>query len=207
MTENITQIRDDILKAWLPSIEKQGWRWSDSTTASIQAGYQNTMADAVFPDGITGVVGHFADMIDRQMMEQLQSVSLDNMRVRDKIKTAVLARLDSMAEQHSAIKPTLAFWATPRSLVQGQQLVWRSADRIWIWAGDQSQDYNRHTKRALLSSILVTTTLVWLEDETEDHSKTSAFLDRRIENVMTFGKTLAQIGSKKDIFLKRPFKS
>jgi len=59
-----------------------------------------------------------------------------------------------------------------------------TADHIWRSIGDRSTDFNFYTKRALLSGIYLPTLLFWLEDQSEDFRDTSAFIDRRIENIM-----------------------
>lgn len=69
----------------------------------------------------------------------------------------------------------------------------RMIDRIWEWVGDTATDYNRQTKRALLCSILLGSSMVWLEDTSENHTVTSQFVDRRIENVMEIGRAIGTI--------------
>ena len=45
----------------------------------------------------------------------------------------------------------------------------------------------------LLSGVLGTTTLTWLNDDSDDLVVTQEFLDRRIENVMQLGRFLGKI--------------
>ncbi len=202
--QNIESIRDAILKAWLPNVSAHGWRWSDGPEAARKAGYQDGMAEAVFPGGIADVACHFSDWTDRMMMHRLHSVPLDALRTRDRIKTAVLARFFVLSEHRDILKASMAFWAVPVRLLQGQQILWRTADRIWLWAGDQSQDYNRHTKRGLLASILMATALVWVDDTSEGRTVTQAFLDRRIENIMEVGKIVGNMRTVREVVRRRP---
>lgn len=204
MTQNIDSVRDALIKAWIPLVAKQGWKWADAVTVSRAAGYQDNMAEAVFPGGINDVAGHFSDLVDRMMINRLQTVPLEALRTRDRIKTAVLTRLQVLTEHKEAMPATLAFWTVPIRVVQGQQIVWRTADRIWSWAGDQSTDHNRYTKRGLLASILMATLLVWIDDKSEGKTVTQAFLDRRIENVMDIGKFVGNMRTVKDVMKRRP---
>ncbi len=73
------------------------------------------------------------------------------------------------------------------------KMVWYSADKIWEWAGDTATDYNRYTKRGLLSGVITATMLVWVHDKSEGYQKTSDFLDRRIDNVLVVGKLAGKI--------------
>ena len=77
----------------------------------------------------------------------------------------------------------------PRRAGPGARLVWRTADAIWHAAGDTATDYNRHTKRGLLTGVLASATLVWLRDA----DSVPAFVARRIENVMQMGRLLGKI--------------
>jgi ubiquinone biosynthesis protein COQ9 len=62
---------------------------------------------------------------------------------------------------------------------------------MWRLAGDTATDYNHYTKRTLLASIYAATIAVFLQDDSEGHADTRAFLGRRIEDIMKFEKTKA----------------
>lgn len=192
---DLQAIKDKIVETLLPGIQQTGWSWDAVTTATSQAGFHDSMARAVFPGGLNDVVAQFSDLVDREMLKALKTTDADSLRVRDRIEKAVLERLDYLekAEMREAVKASLAYWAVPVRVLQGQRVLWRSADRIWQWAGDQAQDYNRYTKRGLLSSILMATTLVWVDDQSENNMITKAFLTRRIQNVMEIGKAIGTI--------------
>ena len=57
----------------------------------------------------------------------------------------------------------------------------KSVDAMWRAAGDTATDYNHYTKRATLFAVYASTIAVFLNDESEDHADTRAFLARRIE--------------------------
>ena len=61
------------------------------------------------------------------------------------------------------------------------------SNRIWYLAGDTSTDYNWYTKRALVSTTFLSTELFMLQDESESNSETFAFLDRRINEILSAG--------------------
>jgi ubiquinone biosynthesis protein COQ9 len=68
--------------------------------------------------------------------------------------------------------------------------VWSIADAVWEAAGDTATDYNRQTKRALLSAVLPPIILYWLEHDDPDE------LDRYIANRLQTAMKLGQTGSK-----------
>jgi ubiquinone biosynthesis protein COQ9 len=193
MKHSIETTRDKIIEAVLPLVAQNGWVWDDVVKAAAKAGYQDGMALAVFPAGLCDAVAHFTDKIDRMMLAKLAKVPLESLRVRDRIRLAVTTRFALLESHRDVVKSSLAFWALPMRVVQGQRVLWRTADRIWTWAGDTATDYNRQTKRGLLSSIMLGTTMVWVNDTSEGNVVTNAFLDRRIENVMEIGRGLSKI--------------
>ncbi len=69
----------------------------------------------------------------------------------------------------------------------------RAADAMWRTAGDSSVDFAWYTKRATLAALYTSTMLAWMDDESDGYADTSAFLDRRIDNVMRFEKLKAQL--------------
>lgn len=204
MTDIIT-IKDRIVETMLPDVASMGWSWEAVQKAAQKAGFQDTMCKAVFPDGLNDAVAHFSDLVDRRMMAALEKVEKPE-KIREKVKLAVMTRLHLLESDqcHKATKATLSYWTVPFRVLQGQRVLWRTADRIWTWAGDTATDYNHYTKRGLLSSILMGTTLVWLDDKSDDLSVTEAFLTRRIENVMEIGKAIGTIRTSIPDIIKKP---
>ena len=195
---NLQTIKDQIVETAVPILGREGWSWDLIEAAAREAGLQDGMAKAAFPEGLPDAVSHFSDIVDRQMMAELDLIDISKLRVRERIRCAILARFRAIEKMNAqqAVKSTLSYWALPMRVFQGQRVLWRSSDRIWVWAGDNATDYNRYTKRGLLTSLIMGTTLVWLDDKTENKTATEAFLDRRIENIMEIGRTIGTIGAK-----------
>ena len=196
MRENVQKIRDQILEHALLRVPFEGWHWQGICQAAEDCGYDRNMAHSVFPQGLEDVLDHLADLADREMMDQLSLLTPEEMRVRDRIKHGVLHRLQALNAYREAEKYAISYWAVPGRQGRAARILWRTSDRIWTWAGDTSTDYNYYTKRGLLSSVLASTTLAWLKDTDFDIAqpgKTHAFLDRRIDNVLSFGKTFGPV--------------
>jgi ubiquinone biosynthesis protein COQ9 len=80
----------------------------------------------------------------------------------------------------------------PQNLPDATRLAWRAADRIWRVAGDRATDFNHYSKRTILIGVYGSTSLVFLDDDSEGLAATRAFLDRRIDDVMNFEKAKAR---------------
>jgi ubiquinone biosynthesis protein COQ9 len=189
MPDRIQSIRDSIIEKALPSVAFDGWTVNLLEQSAIDAGHEASMMRAVFPEGVVSALDHFADLMDRRMLEKLEDTDIADLRVRDRIRAAVLARLEALAPHREAERRAVVWRSLPLRAGRGGRILWRTADRIWNWAGDTATDYNRYTKRALLSGVLASTTLAWLDDE----GSAPAFLERRIENVMQWGRILGKI--------------
>lgn len=192
MKEHHRTIQDNILMAALPAIPFDGWTAHTLSQAASQAGYDPAMVFAVFPTGVEDAINHFAHMMDAQMETALQKDLTPPHRIQDKIKCAIAFRLNAMAPYKEAERLALAYWLRPLRKWRGTQIIWRTADRIWTYAGDTSTDYNFYTKRTLLSGVLSSTYFYWINDSSPDHRDTHAFTDRRIQNVLSFGRIFSK---------------
>lgn len=197
MSKRITELRDHILETMLPDVPAEGWTMAGAEAACDEMGLPPDRLIAVFPDGLSDIVAHFSDWADRQMSEALAKMKSPPTRIRDRVEQAVRTRLTILEPHKDALRLALAYWSVPPRHLRAGQIVWRTADRIWDFAGDQATDYNRYTKRGLLSGILTATALVWMKDDSDDHEKTWSFLQNRIENAMELGQIIGGILPKK----------
>jgi len=133
------------------------------------------------------------DRVDRAMLEAFPPERIAALKIRQRIGDLILFRLALLRPHREALRRALAMLALPQNAAAGARLAWRSADRIWRLAGDTATDYNHYTKRAILIGVYGSTTLVFLDDETEDMADTRAFLARRIDDVMQFEKVKARV--------------
>lgn len=194
--QNLTYIRDCIAEQALQEAVFDGWSLQTFRHAAQTAGYTRHMATAAFPGGLEEAMAHLADYIDRRMLAQLEDINIQDLRVRDRIRTAVLTRLEVANPHKQAIAQAVSYYAMPPRQAQAGRVVWRTSDRIWNWAGDTATDYNYYTKRGLLGGVLTSTTLAWLGDDDPEMHHTAAFLDRRIDNVLKLGGTIGNcVGS------------
>lgn len=193
MNSKTLAIRDRIILAALEDAVYDGWRWESVADSARKAGLDEDMARAVFPGGLADVLDGLADLADRAMLESLAGTDPQALKIRERVKLCVIKRLEFLQTHKEAVRGALAFQALPSHGFQAGRILWRTADRIWEWTGDTASDYNRYTKRALLSGILASTTLVWLNEDDPAMPRTLDFLGRRIENVIDMGRFLGRV--------------
>ncbi|KLI65030.1 COQ9 family protein [Aurantiacibacter marinus] len=201
MTEPLDLTLDELRLELAPQIALAAMfdGWSDVALASAAevAGVDPAVARLAFPS--KGLQGRAMDMIDawvasvdERMEAEFADGRLDNMPIREKIRTLVWFRLESIEGLEESLSRAMTVQAMPQNVADTLKQGWSSADKMWRLAGDTATDYNHYTKRAILGSIYAATLAVWKSDDSEDKAATRAFLDRRIEGVMKFEKLKGQ---------------
>ena len=195
---------DELRVALAPEIARaavfDGWTDAALDQAAALAGVDTAVARLAFPGGAMDMIAAWIESTDARMKAAFADGHLATLKVRDRIRTLVLFRLDAIAGMEEALRRALAIQAMPQNLARTLGIGWHSADLMWRLAGDTATDYNHYTKRALLTGIYTATLAVFLDDESEGKEATRAFLDRRIENVMQFEKTKARVLRNRDGF-------
>lgn len=182
-------LRTRLLLAALPDVAFDGWHAGLLESAARRAGINEDIAEALFPNGARGLALYLSTWADEEMRQRLAREKMDDLRVRDRVARGVEIRLDIIAPWKQAVSTGLCYLGTPPGGLLLPTQVWRSADIIWQAAGDTATDYNRYTKRLLLSGVLSATILFWLGDDSPQHQDTRAFLARRIDEALKIGKT------------------
>jgi ubiquinone biosynthesis protein COQ9 len=169
-----------------------GWGEAALAMAAAELGVPADRASLAFPGGGAEMVDAWFDWVDLAMAEAFPPEKIEAMKIRDRIRSLLLFRLQTLVPHREALRRALAMLALPRNAPKGAALAWRSADRIWRLAGDKASDFNHYSKRAILIGVYGSTTMIFLDDESEDLADTKAFLDRRIDDVMRFEKAKAR---------------
>ena len=169
-----------------------GWTGAAVDSAAGQLGIDPVQARLAMPKGQAGLIDLYIQEVDRALQAAFTPKRLASMKVREKIRSLIWQRLEIMGPAREAIRRALAILAMPQNLPLALRMSWRSADLMWRIAGDSSTDFNHYTKRMTLGAVYGSTLLVWLDDRTEGWSETSAFLDRRIDDVMRIEKLKAE---------------
>jgi ubiquinone biosynthesis protein COQ9 len=188
---------DEIRAALAPAIAANagfdGWSDAALSLAAQAEGVDIDVARLAFPGGAIDMIDAWFAGVDAAMLAALPPEKLAAMKIREKITALVEARLALLAPHRESLRRALAMLAMPTNLIRAAKLGWRAADLMWHAAGDTATDYNHYTKRTILAGVYSATVTVLLDDESEGHAATSAFLARRIEGIMRFEKTKAQL--------------
>lgn len=193
MSDPLTALRDEILLAALPHVSFDGWTRRAMRAGAHDLGRDAAEADRAFPYGATDMIAHYSDLADRRMVAEMERRGVAEMKVRERIATAIRVRLEEAAPYKDAVRRALTILALPTNAPAALRALYRTVDAIWVAAGDTATDWNFYTKRGLLAGVFSSTVLCWLDDTSEDHAETWAFLDRRIADVMRVPKVTERV--------------
>lgn len=181
---------DEIRVALAPAIAEaaafDGFTPLAIANAARAAGIDPDVAALAFPGGAADMVDAWFAAVDADMLARLPADTLAAMKIRDRITGLVEARLAILAPHRESLRRALGVLALSANVPLAARLGWRAADTMWAAAGDTATDFNHYSKRAILGSVYAATMAVFLNDESEGHADTRAFLARRIAGVMQF---------------------
>ncbi|ODT89214.1 COQ9 family protein [Phenylobacterium sp. SCN 70-31] len=168
-----------------------GWTRRTVGLAGKALGMSEGETGLLLPHGPADLAALLSRRHDARALAALADVHPSNLKIRERIRRAVEARLDAAAPDEPALRRWMGFLALPQNLSLGSRLAWESADVLWRWAGDTATDENHYTKRAILAGILSTAGAI---RSASGRKEALAFVDRRIEDVMRFESWKATTG-------------
>ena len=172
-----------LLTAALDHAGTLGWTRRLVAAAARDVGLTLAEAELLLPEGPRDLAALLARRDDAAALAALAAVDPATLKIRDRIRTGVLARTEAAMDHEAATRRWMGFLALPPNASLGLRLLWASADSLWRWAGDTATDENHYSKRALLAEILLSTLAIRL---TAGAEAAATHLDRRIDAVMSF---------------------
>jgi ubiquinone biosynthesis protein COQ9 len=175
------ETEQQVLDAALRIAPRRGWGRATLVAAARACDLSPAEADLLFPNGGRDLAALLSRRHDAAALAALPDPA--TLKIRERIRAAVVARLDAAAADQAALRRWVGFLSLPPNLPLALRLVWESADQLWRWAGDTATDENHYSKRAILSGILIGTLV---QDLTAGRGAALETLDARIQNVMDF---------------------
>ena len=185
-------LKEAVLAAALPDAAFDGFTEKTLARAGETAGVGKDALTRLFPDGPLSLIEFYSLWTDAEMEKRLAAMDLPNMKIRERIAAAVLARLSILGPHKEAARRAGATLSLPLHAGLAARLLYHTVDTMWRAVGDTSTDFNFYTKRGILAGVYGATLLRWFNDTSADETATHEFLAARIENVMQFEKFKAE---------------
>src|SRR3546814_8417713 len=109
------------------------------------------MLELAFPGGATDMINAWFESLDEALTQAIPAQTLSEMKMRDRIAALVQARLDLVKMHREAMRRAQSHLALPQHLGRAAKYGWRTADRLWRLAGDQTTDFSNSSKRIILT--------------------------------------------------------
>jgi len=187
LNETSKDLKTKILKTALVHVNKSGWNDQTLAETCVDLGYPS-VTSRILPNGPIDLVYYIVDSWNERLAEDLTYLDLEEMRISDRILEGIKIRLSYQIPYLTRWHEALALGSLPNNLPTTMEKLTNIADEIWYIAGDPSADLNWYTKRGLLISAYVSTELFMLTDKSENFVETWKFLDRRIKDILEYGK-------------------
>ena len=179
------RMEQTVLDAALGLAPRLGWNSRLVRAACAACGLSRGDEELLLPNGARDLAALLSRRHDDRALAVLDQIDAKTLKMRERIARAVSARMEAGAADLEATRRCAAFLALPTNADLGLKLAWESADHLWNWAGDNATDWNHYSKRAIRSGILIPAlTMRWFDGR----EAAEAFVQRRIDNVMTFEK-------------------
>ncbi|MFN3912387.1 COQ9 family protein [Hyphomonas sp.] len=169
----------------LPDVAFEGWTQSAASAAAGRAGLTEGEQALAAPQGVLDLINGFFDDAEAGARAALAGVEMETLRVPDRVKAGVLAWLDALEPNREAVRRAASRGFLPWGAGPALQRTWKVADMIWTAAGDQSEDYNRYSKRGLLAAVLPAIVLYWADHPAPEDL--DAYITRRLADVSGIG--------------------
>lgn len=182
--------RDALLDAALIHVPFEGMNDMALAAGARDIGIDPALIRVHFPQGGAGLAAAYHRRADDALRQALARTPPEG-RFRDRVSQAIWMRLE--LSDPELVRAGAATLALPQNSALAARLIWETADVIWTGLGDRSRDVNWYSKRATLAAVISTTVLFWLGDDSPDQAETRAFIERRIDGVMSIETVKARL--------------
>ena len=179
--------RSKFVRACLVHVPFDGWSQRSLELAAEDCGLTKSDVSRILPCGVIQAIEIYANLADDDMVSAFNAKMINNESsprgMTEKIKFMIIERLEQALPQKEVVRKTIQYLCNPNHFQLSQRILYRTIDRIWLEAGDNSTDINFYTKRGLLGATYSSTLLFYLADKSGSIENTSAFLDRRLKEI------------------------
>jgi len=184
-------LRNRWLETLLPLAETRGWG-SDTVSEAAKLAELNEGEQALAaPGGVNDLIDHMFNRAADAMLAELATQDLSDLRVHERVAVGLKTWLGQLDPYRSAVRKASLRGVLPNSVTAAGGTVWAIADAVWEAAGDTATDYNRQTKRGLVSAVIPSVVLYWADHPSEE--ALDAHIEKRLGQAMRVGKAGSKV--------------
>ncbi len=184
-----------LAEATVPFIPDLGLNRQSLAAGARSAGYTDAEVDLIAPNGAADIAAILWRGFDEAAFGDATQAALGGLKIREKISLLLNGWLDEAVANERLAHRLTGFLMLPSHLGLHRRLMWATADRVWILAGDKALDENHYSKRAIVFGILSTALVSRLARGREAQLEQ---IKRNIDGVMAFEKWKANLPTTPD---------
>ena len=173
MSKNID--KNELLKEFLKSLSTNKWTNINYSSVVLKSSSSEAIWSSNFPlklrDLTTFFISKSVENIQLPKREQFIE-----MKTQERLETILISYLNQFKDNKLIIKRLVEHFKSPESLVSTPESIYSISDKFWNLIEDSSVDFNFYTKRFILMSVIVPTTLFWIEDTSDNNLNTIEYL-------------------------------
>ena len=174
-----------IIKWVLLSLNDNNWSESNYLNIIEESSSSEAVWSANFPLGLRDLTAFF-------IARSLENISIPNedqyehLKTQDRLEEILMSYFNQFNDK-LVVNKLVNFLKTYESMAVMPESIYHISDKFWKLIEDKSIDFNYYTKRFILMSVIVPTTLFWLNDESLDNSKTKDYMKKCFKRSMKIG--------------------
>jgi ubiquinone biosynthesis protein COQ9 len=187
--EQQAEEKERILANALKYVNKMGWSVESLAIAAQELGLP-AISHGLVENGPIELVYYFVDECNKKMIAEVKNRQevFGQMLLRDKLKEIIKLRLEYIIPYINRWSEALALMAHPLYISSSLVRMASLADEICYQIGDASTNIDWYAKRTLVAGVYTATELYMLNDQSKDFCDTWAFLERRIDDMISLSK-------------------
>jgi ubiquinone biosynthesis protein COQ9 len=176
-----------ILKNFLKNAVFDGWTEDNFSKSVKSSGFKYEYALLLFSNGLEDLTQYFHDDLNKIMEENFLTNNVFA-KIHEKIIYAIELKFSQYKKHKEAVRCLMKYNLMPQHILSAKSRLWNTCDIIWRLVGDESTDFNYYTKRSILAAVYASSFIYFINDDSEEFSKTKIFIRNRIKNSLIFGK-------------------
>ena len=113
-----------------------------------------------FPGGYKDLLEFSLNEINESLQNKIQKINIINFPLSKRIKKILMIRIEILNKDKNFNKKTFNHLLLPQNSKLMKKNLYKSIDKMWYLAGDNSTDFSFYTKRISLAAIYVNALLV-----------------------------------------------
>lgn len=198
MSKNID--KNELLKEFLKSLSTNKWTNVNYSSVVLKSSSSEAIWSSNFPLKLRDLTTFFISKSLENIQLPIRKQFIE-MKTQERLETILISYLNQFKDNKLIIKRLVEHFKSPESLVSTPESIYSISDKFWNLIEDSSVDFNFYTKRFILMSVIVPTTLFWIKDASDNNLDTTEYMKKCFKRSMKIGKIKNKIKESLSRFL------